>query len=138
MPKKNQVTIKIISFLALTDVLETIIQFCFKKSAISVDFLEINGLASGGAFVWTIIHSPFLWIALFSAFCLFVIWSTLLSKIDLSVAVPVASFSYIAVPLVSAIFLGEKVSLLRWSGIGFILMGVVLVSISTKYKAAAV
>jgi drug/metabolite transporter (DMT)-like permease len=62
----------------------------------------------------------------------FVIWSTILSKIDLSVAVPVASFSYILVPLASIIFLGEKVALLRWIGIIFILSGVILVSLTSK------
>ncbi len=134
MNHKKQLTFKILSFLILTDVLETFVQFCFKKSAISVDLLEINNLTGAVAFIRAIIHSPFLWVALFSVFFLFVIWSTILSKIDLSVAVPVASFSYIAVPLVSAIFLGEKISGLRWSGIFFILAGVVLVSISAKQK----
>lgn len=43
-----------------------------------------------------------------------------LSKIDLSVAVPIASFSYILIPLSSALFLGESVSLFRWIGVIFI------------------
>jgi uncharacterized membrane protein len=48
--------------------------------------------------------------------------------------VPIASFSYILVPLVSIVFLGEKISLLRWSGIIFILLGVIFVSLSTADK----
>jgi undecaprenyl phosphate-alpha-L-ara4N flippase subunit ArnE len=64
----------------------------------------------------------------------FIIWSTILSKIDLSVAVPVCSFSYVTIPLVSIIFLHEKISLLRWSGIFFILVGVIFVSLSSKEK----
>lgn len=137
MASKKQMTLKILSFLILTDVFETFIQFCFKKSAISANLLEIHNFHDAAAFVWVVIHSPFLWVALFAAFCLFTIWSTILSKIDLSVAVPVASFSYIAVPLVSAVFLGEKISTIRWSGIFFILIGVILVSISTRHKERA-
>ncbi|MCX5712006.1 MAG: EamA family transporter [Candidatus Omnitrophica bacterium] len=134
MASKKQLTLKILLFLILTDALETFIQFCFKKSAISVDLLEIHSALDALAFVRAIVHSPFLWVALISVFCLFTIWSTILSKIDLSVAVPVCSFSYVFIPVVSMIFLGERISAIRWSGIFFILVGVVLVSFSTKQK----
>jgi uncharacterized membrane protein len=52
------------------------------------------------------------------------------------VAVPVASFSYIIIPLVSIIFLGESVPTTRWLGIGVILIGVTLVSISSHNQEA--
>lgn len=137
MSTKRRVTVKILSFLVLTDFLETFIQFCFKKSAGAANFLEINTFSDAVSFLKAVIPSPFLWIALFSVFCVFVIWSTILSKIDLSVAVPVASFSYIGVPIVSMIFLKESISLLRWCGISFILLGVILVSLSTRHKEGA-
>jgi drug/metabolite transporter (DMT)-like permease len=70
-------------------------------------------------------------------FLTFVIWSTILSKIDLSVAVPIASFSYILVPIVSIVFLHEQISLFRWLGILLILTGVVFVSLSTEEKGAS-
>ncbi|MFA6350660.1 MAG: EamA family transporter [Candidatus Omnitrophota bacterium] len=78
--------------------------------------------------------SPFLWLGLLSVLLTFVIWSTILSKVDLSVAVPVASFSYVFIPLVSMIFLRETIGPLRWAGIMFILIGVVCVSLSSKEK----
>ena len=81
------------------------------------------------------LSSPLFWLALISVFVLFCIWSTVLSKVDLSVAVPIASLSYITIPLVSIIFLGEHVSLLRWLGIGFVIFGVILVSMSTRKEA---
>jgi drug/metabolite transporter (DMT)-like permease len=74
----------------------------------------------------------YLWLGLISVALTFVLWSTILSKIDLSVAVPVASFSYILIPIASIIFLHEKISALRWSGIFFILAGVIVVSLSEK------
>ena len=63
---------------------------------------------------------------------MFIIWSTVLSKIDLSVAVPIASFSYILVALVSILFLHETITLLRWMGIFLILTGVIFVSVSSR------
>ena len=68
------------------------------------------------AFLKIVIPSPFFWIGLLSILFIFISWSVILSRIDLSVAVPVASFSYIGIPLVSMIFLHEKISWLRWSG----------------------
>jgi undecaprenyl phosphate-alpha-L-ara4N flippase subunit ArnE len=65
---------------------------------------------------------------------MFIIWSTILSKIDLSVAVPIASFSYILVALVSILFLHETITLLRWMGIFLILTGVIFVSVSSRVK----
>ena len=65
---------------------------------------------------------------------IFIIWSLILSKIDLSVAVPIASLSYILVPFVSIIFLHERITALRWLGVFFVLAGVILVSLSSKER----
>ncbi|MGD0336156.1 MAG: EamA family transporter [Candidatus Omnitrophota bacterium] len=122
---QKKLTIKILVFLIFSDILETFTQFCFKKSA----FSEAAYLPD---FFRSAFSSPYLWIGLFSVLLTFIIWSTILSKIDLSVAVPVASFSYILVPLVSIILLHEKITILRWSGIIFIIFGIIFVSLSSK------
>lgn len=130
MPKKN-VTLKILGLLIFSDCLETITHFCFKKSTTPVSGMLITGLGDVFGFLKPVIFSPYLWVAFISAFSTFVIWSTILSKIDLSVAVPIASFSYILVPIVSIIFLHEEVTLLDWSGILLILAGVICITTST-------
>ncbi|MDD5166456.1 MAG: EamA family transporter [Candidatus Omnitrophica bacterium] len=89
-------------------------------------------------FLKPIISSGFLWVGFLSVFVTFVIWSSILSKIDLSVAVPIASSSYILIPLVSIFFLGEVMSLLDWTGILFIVIGVVIVSSSIKKEKAII
>lgn len=131
---KKKLTLKIISFLVLSDILETLSQFCFKKSALSGSDFFIRRLSDVFVFLQGPLFSPYLWLALFSVLLTFIIWSTILSKIDLSVAVPIASFSYVLVAIVSIIFLGEKISSLRWLGIFFILIGVIFVSLSSKEK----
>jgi len=129
MPK-NKITAKILIFLLLTDVLETFIQYCFKNTAINEGTFEITNIQTLFSFVYSVIGSGYLWIGIISVITVFIIWSSVLSKIDLSVAVPIASFSYILVPLISIIFLHEKISALRWLGIFFVLAGVIFVSIS--------
>jgi len=129
---KKKLTLTILLFLVFTDILETLTQLCFKKTALIGSELNILDLSSLPAFLTGAISSPFLWIGFLLVLSTFAIWSTILSKIDLSVAVPIASFSYILVPVTSIIFLHEKVALLRWVGIIFILTGVIFVSLTSK------
>jgi drug/metabolite transporter (DMT)-like permease len=131
---KKRLTLKILLFLILSDILETFIQFCFKKSTLPVTGFSVTTPAEVFNFIKTVAASPFLWIGICAVLAIFVIWSTILSKIDLSVAVPVASFSYILVPLCSIIFLKETINPLRWMGIVFILCGIILTSLSSKEK----
>lgn len=133
---KKKITLKILFLLISSDMLETAIHFFFKKSALTQAEFTVVDLASAVFFLKAVFSSPFLWVGLSMVVGVFIIWSTILSKIDLSVAVPIASFSYILVPVVSIIFLHEKVTILRWVGIFFILLGVVFVSLSSKEKAA--
>jgi drug/metabolite transporter (DMT)-like permease len=133
MPK-HKLTPKIFLSLILADVLETFHQFCFKKSALLENDPNIAGIYDLLLFFNTVFSSPFFWVGLLSLILMFIIWSTILSKIDLSVAVPVASFSYILVALVSILFLHETITLLRWAGIFLILAGVIFVSMSSQGK----
>lgn len=134
MLKKKSLTLKLLPFLIFVDVLETFTQFCFKKAALPESGFKIQAITDILAFIKTVSLSSYLWIGILSALLTFIIWATILSKIDLSVAVPVCSFSYITVPIVSMLFFHEKLNILRWLGIAFIILGVVLVSLSSKQK----
>jgi len=131
---KKRLTLKILILLLATDCLETSIQFFFKKTAVCQAGFEIRNFADLFIFVKTAFFTPYLWLGFLSVLLTFIVWSTILSKLDLSVAVPICSFSYILVPLMSLILLHEKIPPLRWMGIFFILTGVMLVSMSTKEK----
>ncbi|MCK9573516.1 MAG: EamA family transporter [Candidatus Omnitrophica bacterium] len=131
---RKKLTFKILLFLILSDILETFIQFCFKKSTLPATGFGVTNLTNALAFMKIVLASPFLWLGICTVLVIFVIWSTILSKIDLSVAVPVASFSYILVPVCSIVFLKETISPLRWAGIFFILSGIILTSLSSKEK----
>jgi len=56
-----------------------------------------------------------------------IIYLTALSRGEVSVVYPIISVSYILAAILSAFFLGEKLSLLRWLGIIIIVIGVSLV-----------
>jgi drug/metabolite transporter (DMT)-like permease len=60
----------------------------------------------------------------------------ILYKVDLSIAMPVGSTSYIFVPITAALFLHERVDMLRWAGIMMIVLGIHFVSQSKKRAGA--
>ncbi|MGE5551604.1 MAG: EamA family transporter [Bacteroidota bacterium] len=61
-----------------------------------------------------------------------IFWFLVLSRVDLSLAYPMLSLGYIGILFVSSVFLGEKVTLLRWSGTVLIVLGVVLTASTAK------
>ena len=132
---KKKVTFKILFLLIVSDVLETTVHFFFKKSTLGANHGQVTDLATAVVLLKAVFFSPFFWAGLAAVVSVFVLWSLILSKIDLSVAVPIASFSYILVPAVSVIFLHEQITALRWLGVFFVLAGVVLVSLSSKERA---
>jgi len=134
MSRRKNLTLTILLLLIFIDLLEACTHYCFKRSALPLAGLEVKSLGDASLFVRAVAFSPFLWGGLLAVFCIFVIWATILSKIDLSVAVPVCSFSYIFVPLVSVFFLGESISGLRWAGVFFILAGVFIVSMTSRER----
>jgi drug/metabolite transporter (DMT)-like permease len=66
---------------------------------------------------------------------LLVLWMlsrmTLLSWADLSYVLPVTSIGYVLVAIAGRIFLNEKITATRWSGIALIVAGVALVSLGS-------
>lgn len=120
--QKRPLTFLIFILIVSTDVLETVAQFCFKKTALLQHSVAITSISDVLRFISLAVANPFLWLALFAISVIFCLWITILSKIDLSVAIPVASFSYITIPLVSIIFFGEKnpIPALDWNWLYFV------------------
>jgi drug/metabolite transporter (DMT)-like permease len=57
-----------------------------------------------------------------------VIWLLVLSRASLSFAYPFASLSYLLIVLADRFFLHEQIPPLRWAGVFFIMVGIVLVA----------
>jgi multidrug transporter EmrE-like cation transporter len=57
-----------------------------------------------------------------------IFWLVVLSRIDLSMAYPMVSIGYVVVAIFSYFVFKENVSLLRWTGIITICLGVFLIS----------
>ncbi|CAB1243912.1 SMR family transporter [Clostridium sp. MT-14] len=58
----------------------------------------------------------------------FLLWIKILSKVELSYAYPMVSLGYIIIMLFSYFIFKENITLMRILGVGFIIVGVILVS----------
>ncbi len=100
-------------------------QFLIKKGMNAIgDTVTKNGLT----FFLQAFTSPFVLGGLVFYGVSLLIWLVVLSKVNLSLAYPLISISYVLVLLVSWIFLNEVVPPLRWLGVGLIIAGVFFIS----------
>ncbi|MDQ6677117.1 MAG: EamA family transporter [Acidobacteriota bacterium] len=97
-------------------------------SSLRVGLREVGSLVSASpvAYVLALLNP---WVAM--GVSLLILWMlshmALLSWADLSYVLPVTSVGYALVALAGKIFLHESVSFTRWTGIAFIVSGVLLV-----------
>ena len=56
------------------------------------------------------------------------VWSYLLTKLDISYVQPILALTYVATPILAIVILGEHVPTLRWIGIVIIILGVFIVA----------
>ena len=114
---------KIIAALVLAIVLDTVTHIVWK--------LAVAGLpddATVAAVARAALTSPFFYVALFAFGAQFVNWMRVLAHADLSYAQPLTALGYVAVLLVSAVLLHERISAGRILGVALILAGVYFIS----------
>ena len=133
--KRNHLTLNVFFLIVLTDVGESVAQIFFKKGLIETG---IGAVSFGN--LWTFVaanaSSAYVWLGMFCFLMNFLVWMAVLSRVDFSVAFPVGSTSYIFVPILAMLFLGESVSPVRWFGIILIVAGIHFVSKSAKAAKA--
>jgi len=81
--------------------------------------------AEGGV---RLIKDPLIWAGLVLFGFATLLWFVVLSNLNLSVAYPLQSISYVIGIIAAIIIFKEKVILVQWIGLALILMGVYLVS----------
>jgi drug/metabolite transporter (DMT)-like permease len=129
--KKGHLTLKVFALLVLNDLGDTLAQFLMKKGLVGTGIDSVT-LANFWHFAAVSVSSLLLWMGIAIHILNFFVWIVILYKIDLSIAMPAGSTSYIFIPIVAAIFLGEHVGALRWAGIALIILGIHFVAQSKK------
>jgi drug/metabolite transporter (DMT)-like permease len=81
-----------------------------------------------GASIRAVATTPAVWLGLFLFGLSAVVWLAVLSRTSLSFAYPFASLTYVLILLADRFVLDEPVPGLRYAGVAFIIVGIVLVS----------
>jgi drug/metabolite transporter (DMT)-like permease len=81
-----------------------------------------------GGMVGNVISNPWVLAGVVLQASFFFLYLTLLSRADVSKILPMTAFDYIVVTVLAQVLLAEPVTPARWAGIGFIVLGVFLVS----------
>jgi len=129
--RKSHLTLEILFLIVLNDLIDTVAQVFMKKGLVQTGINSVN-LGNVAEFAVRSVSSPFLWLGIFVFALNFFVWIVILYKVDLSIAMPVGSFSYIFIPVCAMLFLHEDISLVRWVGIICIVLGIHFVSQSRK------
>lgn len=128
-------SLKIFLLIVMNDVFNSFAQLFMKKgladptdaftsSQAFFDFIAIN------------LGSPMMWLGISIYALSFFLWIIVLSRVDLSTAMPIASTDYVFIPILAIVFLHETVSPLRWLGILAIMAGIYCVSKSSHAAIA--
>jgi len=74
------------------------------------------------------VTNPWVLLGIMLQAAFFFTYLTVLSRADITVALPLTAMDYIVVTLLAQAFLGEVVTPARWTGIGFVATGIILIA----------
>ena len=129
---KPALTLKFFFAVVLNDLIDGLAQLLMKKGLIETSVFSLN-LQELFFFITRNAASPLVWIGIFLYAFNFFLWIGILSRIDLSLAVPLGSTAYLIIPLMANVFLHEKLTALRWAGIFLIIVGIHFLSKSKSF-----
>lgn len=133
MNKTGHVTLKIFLAIFLNDVIDALAQVLMKKGIVggAVASWSLHDLLF---FVTQNAVSPLVITGITLYALNFFLWIIILTKIDLSLAVPLGSTTYALIPFSAVVFLHEKISMMGVAGILCVILGILVLS---KSKPAA-
>src|SRR6266567_2643892 len=119
-----------------------LIGLCFESSGVVLLKKGMNNIGPmKGASVGEILRvakagatSPQILAGVFFEALFFLCLLLLMSKSDISFLWPLTALSFVMTTLAALLFLGEKVSSVRWAGVVFIVIGAALISYSEHSK----
>lgn len=129
-------TLSVLAMIIMTDVIESFAELFWKKGTLATGIDNVT-VANFMEFITRLLGSSGFLAGVALYIVNFFLWITVLSKVELSVAFPTGSTSYVVVALLSMVFLGEQISPYRWSGIVLIIIGIWFISRSTHEELAA-
>jgi drug/metabolite transporter (DMT)-like permease len=127
MNKPGGLTLRVFAMIFLNDVIDALAQILMKKGIVGGDVISW-GFHSMISFVVQNAASPLVIVGVILYALNFFLWIVILTRLDLSLAVPLGSTTYALIPLASVIFLHEKISMTGVAGIFCVILGILILS----------
>jgi len=103
-------------------------QLSLKAGMNQVGAINAASLARPMELFMRVVSTPLVWFGLACYGVGAILWLIVLSRLDLSYAYLLLAAMYVLIPLVSWLFLGERIPPLRWLGMVVVVLGVVIVA----------
>lgn len=97
-------------------------QLLQKKGLSELGAIEITNFLEPAYFL-KVFMNPFVFFGVLAYVISLFLWLTALSRLQLSFMYPLLSLSYVLVAVLAWFFLGETISLIRWTGIALVVVG---------------
>lgn len=111
-----------IAYILLSVLLGAAGQLLFKSAVVGRGTISFFNAAKYSLF------SVYFWVGLSAYAVSLMLWMKILADTDLSYARPFAGAGYVVTALAAAVFFGERISIDRWMGIMFIIIGIFIVA----------
>ena len=126
----KSLTLKIFLLIITNDLVDAVAQLFMKKGMnAEMGSLNLHHLFN---FMVQTGSSGWVWFGIILSLLNFFLWIGVLSRIDLSTALPLSNVTYMLTPLVGMVFLHEIVTPVRWLGILLIVAGIHFISRSAQ------
>ena len=103
-------------------------QLSLKVAMNQVGAIDAGSLARPMETLTRVFSTPLVWLGLSCYGVSALLWLVVLSRLDLSYAYLMLASMYVLIPLVSWLFLGERIPPMRWVGMVVVVLGVVIVA----------
>ncbi len=103
-------------------------QLSLKVGMNRVGAIDAASLARPVETLLSVFSMPLVWLGLACYGLSALFWLVILSRLDLSYAYLMLASMYVLIPLVSWLFLGERIPPMRWVGMVVVVLGVVIVA----------
>jgi drug/metabolite transporter (DMT)-like permease len=103
-------------------------QVSLKVAMNQVGAIDALSLARPVETLMQVFSTPLVWLGLGCYGVSALLWLVVLSRLDLSYAYLMLASMYVLIPLVSWLFLGERIPPMRWLGMVVVVLGVVIVA----------
>ncbi len=132
--RPRHLTFDVFILIIIDGICNILAQVLMKKGLIATNISQVT-LGNMMEFVARNASSALVWAGIFVYALNFFIWIAILYKVDLSIAMPVGSATYIFVPVIAMMLFHEQIGLTRWAGIILIVIGIHFVSRSGRPPA---